>query len=130
MNYEKDYSSAIKSLQDALLHFSASSEISDDLREFRIRWNLAIANEHQGSYQDALHELLFIIKKCLVQESENKADTYFAIARISQKIHNSSLFMRNLQLAYNVYLKVLGKDHPKTQQCYIALFEEHCNQQS
>ena len=124
---EKDYNSSIKSLQDALLHLSASSEISDNLHEFPIRWKLAIANEYQGSYQDALHELLFIIKKCLVQESENKADTYCAIARISKKMHNNSLVVRNLQLAYNTYLNVLGKDHPKTQQCYIALFEEHCN---
>ena len=118
---EKDYSSAIKSLQDTLRHLSATSEVIGNTPEFPVRWSLAVAHEHQGNYKDALHELFLILKNCLVEEDENKAEIYFFIARMWNKVKNNSLALRNLQLAYDICLKVLGKDHPKTRQCYTAL---------
>jgi tetratricopeptide (TPR) repeat protein len=121
----QNYSSAIKSLRTALLHLSEDSSDS----ECAIRWNIAIAHDCQGSYKDALHELFFIIKNGLVEGSEKEGDTYCLIANISRKLEKSSLVAQNLQLAYNMYLKVLGKDHPKTRQCLVALsFDEQFSQ--
>ena len=125
---EKYYSEAVKSFQDTLRHLlETSSEVIDKTPEFAIRWNIATAHEHQGTYKDALHELFLIVKNCLVKEDENKANTFFFIAKISEKMKNKSLALRNLQFAYDTCLKVLGKDHPKTQHCYTALFREHLN---
>ena len=131
---EQDYGSAIKPLQNALLYLSeAPSEMIGYLPEFSIRRNLAIANECHGSYKDALQEWYFIIKNCLVQESEDKAKAYFAIARISKKMNNDSLATRNLQLAYNAYFKVPGhpKIIPRRYDPDVTLYytvEELCNQ--
>jgi tetratricopeptide (TPR) repeat protein len=125
-NNTQNYSSAIELLKDALLHLSDdSSEYQGSSLEYAIRWNIATAHDCQGSYKDALHELFFIIKNGLVEGSEKEGDTYCLIANISRKLKKSSLVARNLQLAYNMYLKVLGKDHPKTRKCFTALlFDE------
>ncbi len=116
---EQKYASAIKSLQQAhRQHSKVPREHFKKLMEFSIRWNIATAHYCQRTYKDALNELLSIIKDCLVEGSENEAETYRFVAKIAQKMKIKSLVVRNLQLAYNTCSKVLGEDHPKTRQCH------------
>ncbi len=123
---EQEYASAIKSFQHALeQHSQVSSGRFDKLMEFRIRRNIATAHYYQRTYKNALNELLSIIKDCLVEGSENEAETYLFVAKVAQKMKIKSLFLRNLQLAYNTYLKVLGEDHPKTRK-YNTAFVTAC----
>ncbi len=119
--YEQEYVSAIKSLQHALeQHSKVSSESFGKLVEFRIRSAIATAHYRQGTYKDALNELFSIIKDRLVEGRENEAETYRWVAEIAQKMKIKSLFLRNLDLAYNTYAKILGEDHPTTRQCHTA----------
>ena len=116
---EQKYASAIKSLQQARRqHSKVPREHFKELMAFLIRWNFATAHYHQRTYKDALNELLSIIKDCLVEGSEDEAETYLFVAKIAQKMKIKSLVVRNLQLAYNTCSKVLGEDHPKTRQCH------------
>ena len=119
---EQEYASGIKSLQHALEQHSKGSKfyILNKLMEFRIRLAIATGHYCQRTYKDALNELFSIIKDCLVEGSENEAETYLFVAEIAQKMKIKSLFVRNLQLAYNTYSKVFGDDHPKTRQYYTA----------
>ena len=129
-NSEKEYTSAIKTLQYALeqQRSKVSSEGFDKLAEFRIRSAIATAYYYQRTYKDALDELLSIIKDCLVEGSEDEAETYVFVAKIAQKMKIKSLVVRNLQLAYNTCSKVLGEDHPKTRQCHTEFVTAsmHC----
>ena len=126
---EKSYDSAINSFHDALRHLSeASSEVIGNTPELTVRLNVATAHDYQGTYKDALHELFLIVENCLVKDDENKVNTYFFIAKISKKMKNKSLVLRNLQFAYDTCLIVLGEHHPKTRQCHAALFTEHLSQ--
>ncbi len=128
-NSEKEYTSAIKALQYALEQRSkVSSESFDKLVEFRIRSAIATAYYCQGTYKDALDELLSIIKDYLVEGSENEAETYVFVAKVAQKMKIKSLFLRNLELAYNTYSKILGEDHPKTRHYHTAFVTAcmHC----
>ena len=119
----RDYDSAIKSIEHALLELpKASNHASGKFEELDCLKTIAIASFCQGAYENALsflYRALPILRNCFPEGSEDEANVHLQLAKVAQKMRNRSLFVNNLRLAYKVLSKVLGEKHPKTQQIYI-----------
>ena len=120
----RDYDSAIKSIEHTLLELSKDSHDTwDKCIELRCLQTIAQANICQEAYKIALsflYQALAISRSCFPEGSEEEAYTCLLVAKVAQKIKNRSLFVQNLRLAYKMLSKVLGENHVKAQQCYIS----------
>ena len=120
----QEYVPAIESFEHVLLQLSKISyEVNVKSEEFLCRKAIATAYFYQESYQDALTSMygaLSVIKDIFPEGSEDEADSYLLVATIARELKNKSLKVNNLRLAYKMFSKILGSNHPMTEQCYIT----------
>ncbi len=123
-NAMQEYVPAIESLEHALLELpNVPRVINVKSEEFQCREGIATASFYQESYQDALTSMygaLSVIRVIFPEGSKAEADLYLWVAAIAHELKNKSLEVNNLRLAYKMYSKILGSNHPMTQQYYIA----------
>jgi tetratricopeptide (TPR) repeat protein len=122
-NEMREYDAAIESLGHALLQLpKLSHDVIDKSEEFECRHELAKAYWFKESYEKALtsyYDALSVVKDISPEGSEGEGNLYFAVAAIASRIKNKPLVVNNLRLAYKMYSKILGRNHPKTELCYI-----------
>jgi tetratricopeptide (TPR) repeat protein len=123
-NEMREYVAAIESLEHALLVQlpKLCHEFIEKYEEFDCRRELAKAYYFKESYEKALtsdYHALSVIKDVFSEGSEHEGDVYFNVAATASKMKNKSLVVNNLHLAYKMYSKILGRNHPKTELCYI-----------
>jgi tetratricopeptide (TPR) repeat protein len=123
LNEMQEYDAAIDSLGHALLqHPKLSHDVIDKSAELECRLELAKAYWFKESYEKALtshYDALSVVKDISPEGSEVEGDLYLAVAGIAAKMKNKTLVVNNLRLAYKMYSKILGRNHPTTEQCYI-----------
>jgi tetratricopeptide (TPR) repeat protein len=122
-NEMREYDAAIESLGHALLQLpKLSRDVIDKFEELECRLELAKAYWFKESYEKALtsyYDTLSVVKDIFPEGNLVEGDVYLAVAAIASKIKNKSLVVNNLRLAYKMYSKILGRNHPKTELCYI-----------
>ena len=119
-NQKQEYVAAIQFFEDALTKFCV--EADDKCVEYECRKAVALAYYHERRYEDSLtslYEAMSIIRDLDSGESESQAEVFHMAAFNARKLGNRKLTITNLRLAYKMYLKVLGQNHPETEACYL-----------
>ena len=116
----QEFASAIQFLEHALTKLSEKA--NDKFIEFQCQQQIAFAYYNEGRYKDALtsqYEALSFTKDIYPDGSEKKGESFHIAAVIAEKLGNKKLMVSNLRLRYKMYSKVLGQNHPKTQESYL-----------
>ena len=121
---EQKFADEVNFLENALLQLSKiPDESKSKMPEFVCRREISRAYMCQKQYEDALKSLykaLSIIKNTSPDGSEDEAELFNMLAQTAHKLKNKKLVVSNLRLAYKMYLKVLGKQHPRTEVSYLT----------
>ena len=116
---KQEYVSAIQFYDDALTKFCKAG---NRWGEYACRAGIALTYQYEGRYKDALTSLygaIPIIRDLDPGGSETQAQLFHIVASIAQQLGNRKLTINNLRLAYKMYSKVLGGNHPKTEESYL-----------
>ena len=119
-NQKQEYVSAIPFFEDALTKFCI--EADDKRVEYACQKAVALAYYHERRYEDSLtslYEAMSIIRDLDPGGSESQAEVFHMVACDARQLGNRKLTITNLRLAYKMYLKVLGQNHPKTEESYL-----------
>ena len=124
LNKKQEHVSAIECLNHALLQLlKLSPDAVNKFAELDCRCNIGVAYFFEESYRDALtslYDALCVVKDLFPEGSEDEGNLYFCVAAIANKMQNKSLALNNFRLAYKMYSKILGNNHPTTNESYIA----------
>ena len=121
---KQEYIAVIKHLEYATqLIPELSGQDDDKSLELSCQWELSLAYNHEGRFEDALgslYKVLSIVQKNCPKGSEQEAKLFNMAAQAAQKLKNKKLALNNFRLSYKMYSKVLGENHPSTQISYLT----------
>ena len=128
---QQNFADEVNFLEKALLQLSKiPDESKNKMSEFTGRREISRAHMCQQKYEDALkslYEALSIIRNISPDGSVYEAELFNMLAHTAHKLKIKKLVVSNLRLAYKMYLKVLGKQDPKTEVSYIRFLRALMN---